>query len=102
MFKLEPNPTFEVRVAGFAPGRPTDGLFVTFRYLDQEAFTKWLQASVDRTVEDMLMDVIHGWRDAPLEFSIDALRSTQAKYPAFASALINTYREELFEAKRKN
>jgi hypothetical protein len=102
MFKLEPNPTFEVRVTGFVPGRPADGLFVTFRHQTAEQFTAWLAGFADKTVEDLVVDVVHAWRDAPREFSREALQDIAKTYPAFVSALITAYREELFEARRKN
>lgn len=102
MFKLEPNPTFEVRVVGFVPGRPNDGLFVVFRHQTQEQFTTWLQSFVDKTVEDLLVDVIHDWRDAPREFTREAIADVAKTYPAFVPALIDAYRSELFEARRKN
>jgi hypothetical protein len=102
MFKLEPNPTFEVRVAGFVPGRPTDGLFVTFRHQTAEEFQAWLAGFADKTVEDVVVDVIHAWRDAPREFSREALQGIAKTYPAFVPALIDTYRRELFEARAKN
>jgi hypothetical protein len=102
MFKIDPNPTFEVRVAGFVPGRPTDGLTVKYRYQNGEQFQAWLQSFADKTVEDLLLDIIDGWRDAPREFSREALQDVCKAYPAFATALIDAYRGELFEAKRKN
>jgi hypothetical protein len=102
MFKLEPNPTFEVRVQGFVPGRQSDGLFVTFRHQTGEQFQAWLQSFADKTVEDLVVDVVHAWRDAPREFSREALQDIAKTYPAFVPALIDAYRTELFEARRKN
>lgn len=102
MFKIDPNPTFEVRVAGFVPGRPTDGLFVSYRYQDADQFKTWLEGFADKTVEDLLVDVIHSWRDAPREFSREALQATAKTYPAFVPALIDAYRREIFEARTKN
>jgi len=102
MFKLEPNPTFEARVAGFVPGRQTDGLFVTFRHQTMDQFQTWLQGFADKTVEDALVEVIHAWRDAPREFSREALQDVAKVYPAFVPALIDVYRKELFEARTKN
>jgi hypothetical protein len=102
MFKLEPNPTFEVRVAGFVPGRPLDGLFVTFRHQTAEQFQAWSISFAEKTVEDVLLDVVAGWRDAPREFSREALQEVSKTYPAFVPALLDAYRNELFEARRKN
>jgi hypothetical protein len=102
MFKLEPNPTFEVRVAGFVPGRAADGLFVTFRHQGAEQFAAWSMSFADKTIEDVLLDVIAGWRDAPREFSREALQETAKTYPAFVPALLDAYRRELFEARAKN
>lgn len=102
MFKLEANPTFEVRVSGFVPGRPGDGLFVTFRHKTQEEFKEWLTEFSDKTVEDLVCDIVHAWRDAPREFSREALQDIAKTYPAFVPALIDAYRSELFEARRKN
>lgn len=102
MFKLDPNPTFEARVSGFVPGRPGDCLVVTFRHQTAEQFAAWHASFADKTVEELLLDVIHSWRDAPREFSVDALRETNNRYPAFVPALLDTYRRELFEARTKN
>lgn len=102
MFKLEPNPTFEARVTGFVPGRPADGLFVTYRHQTAEEFQAWLGSFADKTVEDLLLDVVHSWRDAPREFSREALQDIAKTYPAFVPALIDAYRRELFEARTKN
>jgi hypothetical protein len=102
MFKAEPNPTFEVRVQGFVPGRAADGLFVTFRHQSADQFQTWLQSFADKTVEDLIVDVIVSWRDAPREFSREALQDFAKTYPALVPALIDTYRRELFEARTKN
>jgi hypothetical protein len=102
MFKLEPNPTFEVRVQGFVPGRPNDGLFVTYRHQTIEQFQAWQQTFSEKTLEDLVIDVVHAWRDAPREFSREALQDIAKTYPAFVSALFDVYKTELFEARRKN
>lgn len=103
MFKIEPNPTFTVAVNGFVPGgSPRDGLMVEYRYKTPEEFTAWIEEFKDRKLTDVLMDVIAGWKDAPFEFSAESIDKIAKLYPAFPLALMDSYRAELFEAKRKN
>lgn len=101
MFKLDPDPTFDIPVRGFVPGKPLDGLRVVFRYKDADALKAWF-GDGKRLILDMLAEVIDTWRDAPVEYGPAAIETIAKKYPAFPSALIETYRREMLEAATKN
>jgi hypothetical protein len=103
MFKADPNPTFEAWVSGFVPGGSVrDGLMVTYRYKTPDEMRAWVQSFNTKTMNEVLLEVIVGWKDSPHEFSAEAIDKISAKYPAFREALINKYHSEFYEAKQKN
>jgi hypothetical protein len=103
MFKLDPNPTFVAPVSGFKPGEGvTESILVTFKYRGRKELSEFLLAVGDLTALDALMDIMVGWRDVPLDFTRENVEKLCDLYPAFVSAVFETYRAELTEARRKN
>lgn len=103
MFKLDPNPTFTAPVSGFKPGQGADEtIVVTFKYRGRKELEEMVGAMADQTVLDLLLDVMVGWRDVPLDFTRENVEKLCDLYPAFAQAVLVTYRRELTEARRKN
>lgn len=102
MFKLQPEPTFKRKVTGFVPGRPLDGLTVTYRYKNADELRAWHASMADVTLRDALAAIIDTWDDAPMPYTPDALDEVAKLYPAFLHALIETYRREIFDARLGN
>ncbi len=103
MFKLDPNPTFTAPVTGFKPGAGADeSIVVTFKYRGRKELETMVAETADKTVLDLLLDVMTGWRDVPLDFTRENVEKLCDLYPAFPSAVLLTYKRELTEARRKN
>lgn len=102
-FKLQPNPTFKALVSLTVPGADEPAqIEVEFRHLGRKAAGEYFAAAVDKPDVEGLGGLIVGWDGPDAPYSIESLALLLENYPASAAELVDAYRRELLEAKRKN
>lgn len=112
MFKLQPDPTFVANVRLRQPGGVVRTLRVTFRYLDQDAYTAAFEATRDKMAEEFVARLVANWdtADGPngewegieLPYSPAALTELRRAQPAAMRAFIDTYHHEVLGLPLKN
>lgn len=92
--KLNPDPTFSVKVGIPVPGaRPAD-VGITFKYRDRDALQAWVEATRDSEDVEVVADCVVGW-DLDDEFSRDNVDRLCRAYPGAAREIVGTYVREL-------
>lgn len=103
MFKLNPNPTFTVKVALSVPGqaepKPVD---ITFKHLARPQIREFFAGLEGKTDQEALAEVVTGWGGVDVPFSPEALGSLLDNYPPAGGELFEAFRRELMESRRKN
>lgn len=103
MFKLQPNPTFKVKVPISIAGQATPPqIEVEFKYLNKAAVKAFFEGMTGKTDAEALAELIVGWSGVDAPYSQDALATLVENYPASSADLFEAFRRELLEAKRKN
>jgi hypothetical protein len=109
MFKLEPNPTFALKVSLHLPGIDAPAtLELTARHLGRTALRLWLDKASSTADADFLAEVISGWSgvfgnaDEAIAYSRDALAQLLESFPSAGPAIVRAYLTELSEGRQKN
>lgn len=109
MFKLEPNPTFALKVQLHLPGIDAPAVLeLTARHHGRTALKAWLERASEATDADFLAEVVADWKgvfgpgDVAVPFSRDALAQLLEAFPAAGAAIVRAYLTELSEGKQKN
>lgn len=102
MFSKKANPTFDVRVDGFVPGKPGDGMKVIFKHKTRDEYEAWVKSFAGEPLIKRMAEVTAGWEDAPSEYSEAELFATADEYPGLAQVMFQKYTAGLFGAQQKN
>lgn len=103
MFKLQPNPTFKAKVPVSIPGQDKpQAIEMEFRHMSREAMREYFESLPGQSDAEALARIVVGWSDVDQAFSPEALAVLLDNYPSAAGLIFETYRNELFEARRKN
>lgn len=103
MFKLQPNPTFRAKVPISVPGQEKpQPLEMEFRHMSREAMKDYFESLPGQSDAEALARIVVGWSGVDHAYSADALAVLLDNYPSAAASIFDTYRNELFEARRKN
>lgn len=109
MFKITPNPTFEIDVLVHVPGAETPGTIrFTFKYLNPEQLKKWQADQGNNSVNDALQEIALGWSGVEtsageqVPFSKENLTTLLETYHSAGEEITRAYLAEIFGAKRKN
>ena len=103
MFKLQPKPTFKARVPVTVPGeiKPAE-ITVEYKHMSLEQVREFFEGLAGKQDADALGEIVVGWADVDAPYSPEALATLLNNYPSTAAAMFETFRRELFEARRKN
>lgn len=103
MFKLQPNPTFKARVPVTIPGqaKPAE-IEIEFRHFSREKMREYFDSLIGKTDVESLVQIVVGWSGIDEAFSQEALEKLCDNFPSAAAAIFETFRNEHFEARRKN
>lgn len=102
-FKLQPNPTFKVPVDISVPGATEPArIEIEFRHLGRKAIEAYFRDAAGKPDAEGLAGIIVGWEGVDTLYSPEALGQLLDAYPASAIEIVEAYRRELLEAKRKN
>lgn len=102
-FKLQPNPTFKVKVAISVAGeKRSPEIEVEFKYLDKDEVKAFFDSLQGKEDVETLGEIVVGWSGVDTAFSAEALALLLKKYPAAGADLFNVFRRELLESKQKN
>lgn len=108
-FRINPAPTFRVKVPLTVPGAEARGVVeVEYRHKGREAYAAWWDSIGNRGDAEVLDDIIAGWSDViddkgePVAYHIDALRLLLDRYPVAGIELLSAYKRALWEAREKN
>lgn len=104
MLKIQPDPTFTSRVEIPTPAGAV-GIKVEFKHMDTDEFQSFIDKSAteaDRSNEDTIMEIAVGWTGLDGDFSRDNVAKLCKSYHAAAGAIVETFVNELTQAKAKN
>lgn len=90
--KLNPEPTFKLKVGIPVPGGTADVTF-TFKYRDAKAIEDWIEASKDSLDVDVMLDMVGAW-DLDDEFNRDNMERLCKAYPGAAREVTGRYLRE--------
>ncbi|MDO8778103.1 MAG: hypothetical protein Q7K57_57175 [Burkholderiaceae bacterium] len=109
MFKLNPNPTFQVQVPLSVPGLPEPlHVAMTFRHKNKASLRAWMIDGQGKDDAALLHELIVSWTglqdDAGLDvpYSLTALNDLIGGYWAARDEITKAYLVELKESKTKN
>ena len=102
MFKLRPNPTFFAVALIPVPGGEPQPLELEFRHRKRSELKVFAASLEGRSDDEIVPDMVVGWRGADVEFSPEALAELLEQYPAAPAAIAATYYREHTAASRKN
>jgi hypothetical protein len=92
MLKLQPNPTFKVKVGIPIPGDKRHDVTFTFNHMTRTEFDKFSFTDVEI---DGLMRICAGWDGVEADFSRETLQRLCDVYPGSAFAIADAYAREL-------
>lgn len=102
-FKLQPNPTFRAPVDISVPGEAEPArIEIEFRHLGRKAVEAYFREAAGQPDVEGLAGIIVGWDGVDTPYSPEALGQLLDAYPASALEIVEAFRGELLEAKRKN
>lgn len=103
MFKLQPKPTFKARVAITVPGetKPAE-IEVEYKHMGVEQVRAFFEGLTGKQDAEALGEIVVGWSGVDAAYSTEALATLLNNFPSSAAAMFETFRRELFEARRKN
>ena len=102
MFKLQPDPTFTATADVPVAGQGTKPLTLEFKYHDRDALAKFFEALPGRKDDEILAEIVVGWKDADAEYSADSLAKLLKNFPGAAGAIVRKFLEEASGARVKN
>jgi hypothetical protein len=103
MFKLQPNPTFKAKVAITVPGQDKPAMVeMEFKHMSREAVREYFENLAGKSDAEALAVVVVGWSGVDEAYSQEALAVLLDNFPSAAASIFDTFRSELFEARRKN
>ena len=102
IFKLNPEPTFRVKVAIPDAGGPDLELEVEFRRKTRDDLVAFFSGLAGRSDADALTDIVAGWHNCETAFSRETLETLLQNYPAAGKALIAKYASESTGARLGN
>lgn len=104
MLKIQPNPTFWTPVQISVPGSEKPAVVdFEFKHKTKEQLVDFTgRLSDGRADNDILDEVIVGWKGADTDYSASALRDLLSNYPASGLEILRAYMAALTESRRKN
>ena len=102
MFKIKANPSFWATVLIPRAGEDPQPLQVQFKHRRRDEIGQFVEDAKGKKDDDLIPELVVGWRDVEVEFSTEALRDVLQEYPGAGAAIVASYFSELTEAKRKN
>ncbi len=113
MFKITPNPTFKATVSIAVPGEQAAKLKLVFRHKTRDEAKAFFERVSREAAEDaggspaarerkVLEEIVAGWEDVDQPFTGDALEQLLQNYHNAATAILDTYMEQLTLARRGN
>lgn len=100
-FNLNAIPTFKAKVAIPVPGGKDAEIEFTFKHRTRDEFKEFVEGLTDREDVAVILDVASGW-DLDDSFDADNLDALVQNYIGSARAVIETYINELTNARLKN
>lgn len=98
---LQPNPTFNAKVAIPVPGAEPVEVTFTFKHRNRAELKAFADSMAEREDVAIIMDLASGWELADA-FTAENIGLLVANYFAAPRVIFNTYLEELTKAKEKN
>lgn len=102
MLKLNPNPTFWVKLKARLPGGEEVEFEIEFRHKGKEALQSFLESGKARKESEMMAEVVAGWRGLDADFSAENLKTLLDNYPGLGSLMLGEYTIELMKARSGN
>ena len=103
MFKLQSEPTFWAAVEVSKPGKDRpERLDMEFKWLERDKLKDFLLSLEGRDDEEVISEIVVGWRGVDAEFSRENLATLLRNYPQSPVAIFTTFRAEMLHAKTKN
>ena len=103
MFKLQPKPTFWVKVPIAIAGAPKPALIdIEFKHLGRNSLRDYIASLDGREDAESLAEIVMGWKEVDEEFSQESLNKLLDNYPGAALSMVKTFVAEALEAKTKN
>lgn len=102
MFKLQPDATFTAVAQIPVAGQGTKPLTLEFKYHDRDALARFFDSLSGRKDEEIIAEVVTGWKGADADFTQDRLAKLLRDYPGAAGAIVRTFLEEASGARAKN
>ena len=101
--KINPDPTFTTDLGISVPGVKDPVIVkITFKYKNRKEYLNYMEENKDVLVEDILADLVVGWKGFDMPYSIDNLKDVFANYPPTSMDMLSLYSKELFISKVKN
>lgn len=98
---LDPKPTFSVKVPIPVHGAdPVDVLF-EFKHMTVTGYAEWSANLKGRKDTDVVLEIVQSWQ-LDDELNAENVDRLLDNYAGAAHAIFSTYRNELFQARRKN
>ncbi len=101
-FRLQPAPTFWATVPIRLPGGELADLQLEFRHRSRTQMAALFDSVAGRSDEDVVADIVAGWREVDEAFTPDAVRRLVDNYPGVAGQIVEAYVRELVQARRGN
>lgn len=108
MFKLQPNPTFPLKVKITVAGQETPGqLDLVAKHKGRKELKAWQERAAKSEDPQFLDEIISGWSvvdeaGQPVPYTVDALAQLLDTYPMSGFEIYEAYLRELTESRRKN
>ncbi|CAG9184285.1 phage tail assembly chaperone [Cupriavidus respiraculi] len=105
MFKIQPNPTFNLTVKVPTPGEAPQSLKLLCHYKDEEQAREFLARAIEAEGQGEradLTEIVAGWEDVDEEFSPEALKRLLRNYGGAGRAIFQAYLDELQGQRRGN
>lgn len=100
-FNLNAVPTFKAKVLIPIPGTKPSEIEFTFKHRTRDGFKEFVDGLADREDVAVILDIASGW-DLEDAFDEDNLDALTQNYIGSARAIIETYINELTNARLKN
>lgn len=109
MFKLTQVRTFKARVPIPVPGQPKDAVLeIEYIFKDRDEITAYIESMTPpkgeppRKDEDILQEIVCGWKDVDEEFSPESFTRLLKNYPGAARSIWDKFLSEVTICKTKN
>ncbi|WP_051278967.1 phage tail assembly chaperone [Chitinilyticum aquatile] len=102
MFKLNPNPTFSATFGLSVPGGKKEQVTIIFKHLPRAELKQFFEELEGKTAEEMLSEIVVGWKGFSEEFSQEALEALCINYHKAGAEIFDAFRREFLDAPAKN